>query len=69
MMKHNVGGLDRTIRIIVGTVLVIIGAVFLSWWGIVGLVVLSTGLLNWCPLYLPFGISTCHEENELHHHH
>lgn len=67
-MKHNVGGLDRTLRIIVGAVLVVIGAVFLSWWGVLGLVLLFTGLLNWCPLYLPFGISTCHTEKELHHH-
>jgi len=69
-MKQNVGGLDRTLRIIVGVVLVVIGAVFLSWWGIVGLVILFTGLLSWCPLYLPFGISTCHThtEHQLHHH-
>ena len=29
------------------------------WWGLVGLVPLATGLIGWCPAYLPFGIRTC----------
>jgi hypothetical protein len=29
------------------------------WWGLVGVVLLATGLLRWCPAYLPFGIKTC----------
>jgi len=67
-MKQNVGGLDRTLRIIIGIILVVIGAFFLSWWGIVGLALLFSGLLSWCPVYAPFGISTCQQKRELHHH-
>ncbi|WP_243837039.1 YgaP family membrane protein [Psychromonas algicola] len=58
MIKENVGGIDRTLRIIVGVVLIAIGAWSLSWWGVVGVVLVFTALLSWCPLYLPFGFST-----------
>ena len=64
-MKKNMGTIDKTIRLIVaivfailyftnvvtgtlGIVLVVIGAVFVL-----------TSLVSFCPLYLPFGISTC----------
>ena len=64
-MKKNMGNADKTIRIILailfsilyfthtvsgtaGIILLILGGVFLF-----------TGLINFCPLYLPFGINTC----------
>ncbi len=64
-MKINMGSADRVIRIIlafaiaalyftgiiggvVGIVLLILGGVFLL-----------TSLVRFCPLYAPFGISTC----------
>lgn len=59
-MNANVGGIDRVLRIIVG--LVLISLVFIgpqTPWGWVGIVPLATGLLGWCPAYLPFGIKTC----------
>ncbi|PKH01870.1 DUF2892 domain-containing protein [Psychromonas sp. MB-3u-54] len=58
-MKNNVGGLDRTLRIIVGVVIIAAGGYFQSWWGAVGLIPLLTGSIGWCPAYLPFGISSC----------
>ncbi len=60
MTAKNVGSLDRIIRIFLGILL--IAMVFVgpkSAWGWVGLVPLITGLVRWCPAYLPFGISTC----------
>jgi hypothetical protein len=27
-------------------------------WGYIGVVPLATGLIGWCPAYLPFGIKT-----------
>jgi hypothetical protein len=57
-VKTNVGGVDKVIRIILGLVIIALGIVFKSWWGLVGILVLGTGLLNFCWLYLPFGIST-----------
>jgi hypothetical protein len=61
-MSANVGGIDRTLRIVVG--LAILGLFFIldgtnRWWALVGLVPLATGLVGWCPAYLPFRVSTC----------
>ena len=57
-MKTNVGGVDRAVRIIVGVALVgwaIMGGPIWAW---IGVVPILTGAFAWCPLYLPFGIST-----------
>lgn len=59
-MNRNVGGIDRVLRICVG--LALISLVFIgpqTPWGWVGIVPLATGLLGWCPAYLPFGLKTC----------
>ena len=61
-MAANVGGIDKTLRIVVG--LVLIAAFFVlegpvRWVGLVGLVALGTGLMNFCPLYSILGINTC----------
>ena len=57
-MKKNVGSVDRLLRIIVGAVIVVWGVYAESWWGLVGVVPLMTGMLNRCPVYLPFNLST-----------
>jgi hypothetical protein len=57
-MKPNVGGIDRGFRIAVGLVVIGIGVYFKSWWGALGVIPLLTGMLRWCPLYLPFGTTT-----------
>ncbi len=59
-MSCNVGGIDRVLRILVGIVL--LSLVFVgpqTAWGWIGLVPLATGLVGFCPAYLPFGIKTC----------
>jgi hypothetical protein len=61
-MEANVGGADRVVRIVVGIAL--LSLFFLlegnaRWWGLVGVVLIATGLLRWCPAYIPFGIKTC----------
>jgi len=58
-MKPNVGGIDKNARIIIGLSVIGAGAYFQSWWGAVGIIPLTTALINWCPAYLPFGLSTC----------
>ena len=60
-MKPNVGGWDRVFRVSLGVVIVIVGINVHSWWGALGLIPLLTGVLGWCPVYLPFGTST-HED-------
>jgi hypothetical protein len=57
-MKVNVGSADKVVRIILGLVIIALGIVYKSWWGLVGVPILATGLLNFCALYIPFGIST-----------
>ena len=57
-MKKNMGLLDRRIRIVLGLLVIAAGIYFKSWWGLVGVVFLATSLISWCPLYLPFGLST-----------
>lgn len=58
-MKQNVGGIDKILRIIIGVVL--ISLVFIgpkTPWGWIGVIVLATGLFNFCPAYLPFKFTT-----------
>jgi hypothetical protein len=57
-MKKNMGITDKWIRVVLGLAIGILGIYFKSWWGLLGVVFLATALINWCPLYLPFGIST-----------
>jgi len=58
-MKVNMGGTDRVIRIVVGVAILGLGLIFRSWWGLIGLLPLGTGLVGFCALYVLLGISTC----------
>lgn len=57
-MKCNVGKTDRMLRIAAGLALIAGGIAAQSWWGLAGLVPLATGVLRWCPAYVPFGFKT-----------
>jgi len=57
-MKKNIGNADRWIRIILGATIIIAGIVFKSWWGLVGIIPIGTAVINFCPLYAPFRLST-----------
>ena len=61
-MKCNVGTVDRLMRIVVGLIIAVLGVWFDSWWGLVGLVPLATGLFRFCPFYVPLKISTDNKE-------
>lgn len=58
-MQKNVGNTDRMIRIIAGIIILALGAYYGSWWGLVGLVPLLTGITQSCVLYKMLGINTC----------
>jgi hypothetical protein len=64
-MTCNVGGSERTIRVALGVVLVVVGAFAgLPTWGtaaafVVGAVALVTGAVGFCPAWKLFGINTC----------
>jgi len=60
-MTANIGSVDRIVRIVAGVA--ILGLFFVlegpdRWWALAGLPPLVTGLVRWCPAYLPLGIST-----------
>lgn len=57
-MKANVGITDRIIRFVLGAVIIVVGFYFKSWWGVLGVVPIITGLLNYCPAYNLIGVST-----------
>jgi hypothetical protein len=57
-MKSNVGSADKVIRFILGAAIILIGFIFKSWWGVVGVIVILTAVLNFCPLYALIGFST-----------
>lgn len=57
-MKKNVGGIDKSLRIIVGVAIIAYGLVEQSWLGLIGLIPLGTALIGWCPLYCPLKMDT-----------
>lgn len=63
-MKKNVGSIDKVVRVILGLVIIALGILNQSWWGLVGVLPIFTATLGWCPAYLPFGISTCKTKTE-----
>lgn len=67
-MPCNVGTADRAVRLIVGTVLVLLplltafaaGTPWLRWVSLAaGLVLLATAAMRFCPLYTLLGVRTC----------
>ena len=61
-MRPNVGGSDRTVRIIAGLALLSL-FFFLQgnakWFGLIGFVPLLTAGMRFCPLYPLIGVNTC----------
>ncbi|MBL7874363.1 MAG: DUF2892 domain-containing protein [Cyclobacteriaceae bacterium] len=63
-MKKNMGSADRVIRVILAAIVVVLyytGSIS----GVTAIILLSlaaifvlTSLISFCPLYLPFGLST-----------
>ena len=58
-MEINIGSTERLLRISAGVVIIGLGLYFQSWWGVIGLVPLLTGLFRFCPLYKMLGVNTC----------
>lgn len=65
IVKKNVGSTDRLVRFVVAAVALVVALVvgIGSVGGVILLLVAAimalTGAVGTCPLYLPFGISTC----------
>ena len=63
-MKCNVGKFDKILRMLIGVVIILFGVFLKSWWGAIGLLPLVTGLIGWCPAYIPLGICTVKKKEE-----
>ena len=64
-MKKNIGTIDKTIRILFAVLVVILyftnvisGALAIILL-ILSAIFILTSIIGFCPLYLPFGISSC----------
>lgn len=59
IMKINVGGIDRTLRIVAGVALIAWALLGGPVWAWIGIAPLATGLMGFCGAYSIFGINTC----------
>ena len=64
-MKKNMGNADRIIRVIIAVIIAVLYFTNVIS-GILGIILLVlagifvlTSLMSFCPLYAPFGLSTC----------
>ncbi|HXH73100.1 MAG TPA: DUF2892 domain-containing protein [Mariprofundaceae bacterium] len=68
-MKKNMGTIDRVIRLIIVAAIAALyfagqlSGLALIILGIVAVAFLLTSLIGWCPIYYPFGLSTCKKES------
>ncbi|MFV0604540.1 MAG: DUF2892 domain-containing protein [Niabella sp.] len=64
-MKKNMGAADKTIRILMAIAIAvlyytnIISGTLAIVLGVVAIIFVLTSFISFCPLYAPFGISTC----------
>jgi len=69
-MKKNMGSADKTIRIILAIIMVILyfTGIVSGLFGIIliilALIFVLTSFLSFCPLYLPFGLSTIRKHKQ-----
>jgi hypothetical protein len=69
-MKKNMGTTDKIIRVILAVIIAVLyftnvipgtlGIILL----VLAVIFLATSFISFCPLYLPFGISTCKREEK-----
>ncbi len=61
-MKCNVGSTDRIIRLVAGLGIAIGGVIFESYWGLIGIAILATGIFGYCGIYSLFKINTAEKK-------
>ncbi len=59
MMNCNVGKTEQIIRISIGAGILLLGLAYKSWWGIIGMAPIITGVTRYCPANSILGIDNC----------
>ena len=68
-MQKNVGTIDRVLRLVIGGVLIAYALNLISpdtgynVWGWIGIIPIVTAVINFCPAYRIFGISSCKSDS------
>lgn len=61
-MTRNLGQFDRIARFILGALLVLLALTgTIGPWGYLGLILLGTAFVNFCPIYKVLGLKTCQD--------
>lgn len=61
-MTHNLGQIDRIARLVLGALLIVLAVTgVIGLWGYLGIILVGTGFVNFCPIYRVFGIKTCQD--------
>lgn len=58
-IQCNVGKTERIIRTAIGLAVLGLGLAYNTWFGLIGLIPLTTAVFGWCPVSALLGISTC----------
>lgn len=58
ILKKNVGYLDSVLRVILGVIIVTAGFYYNTYWGLLGLILVISGAVSYCPVYRILGMET-----------
>ena len=64
-MLSNIGIIDRLIRTVLAFAMVFGSIYFGGLWAILGVVMLLTAVIGWCPIYAVFRLTTTKEQEEI----
>ncbi len=60
--ERNMGSADKIARLVIGALLIVLALTgTIGVWGWLGLILVVTALINYCPLYRVIGIKTCQD--------
>lgn len=57
-MKKNVGNIESLLRALIGAIILIAGIYYESWFSVIGLILVFSGTMSWCPIYKIFKLDT-----------
>lgn len=61
-LSQNVGSTDKVARLVVGALLIVLAITgVIGIWGWLGLILVGTAFMSFCPIYRVFGLKTCQD--------